>query len=97
MGSILDFGFSILLGSVLTIIAVRSGAANHIYNMVAIALEAEYEVAFMQILFSAICGFMHILLTIVAGRSAVRKRRAVVLLDYTSKKQRRWIAKREVP
>ena len=97
MGSILDFGFSILLGSVLTIIAVRSRAANHIYNMVAIALEAEDEVAFMQILFSAICEFMHILLTIVAGRSAVRKRRAVVLLDYTSKKQRRWIAEREVP
>ena len=80
----------------LTIIAVRSGAANHIYNMVAIALEAEYEVAFLHILLSAICGFMHILLTIVAGRSAVRKRWAVVLLDYTSKKQRLWIAEREV-
>ena len=82
----MDFGFSILLGSVLTIIAVRSGAANHIYIMVAIALEAEDEVAFMQILFSAICGFMQLLLTIVACRTAVRKRLAVVLLDYTSKK-----------
>ena len=71
MHSILDFGLSILLGSVLTIIAVQSGAANHIYNMVAIALEAKDEVAFMQILFSVICGFMHILLTIVVGRSAV--------------------------
>ena len=86
MHSILDFGFSILLGSILTIIAVRSGAANHIYIMVAIALEAEDEVAFMQILFSAICRFMPILLTIVAGRSAMRKHPAVVLLDYTSKK-----------
>ena len=69
----------------LATIAVSSGSANHIYNMVAIALEAEDEVAFMQILFSAIYGFMHILLTIVAGRSAMCKHWAVVLFDYTSK------------
>ena len=49
--------------------------------MVAIALETEDEVAFIKILFSAICGFMHILLTIVAGRSAMHKRQGVVLLD----------------